>query len=231
MKHPKSLKVVFAALVVSMVPLFGSCSKEDHSYSPHDDPLQAELDIIKDILNIYTFEWQFPEALPEKFEIKFYWVWEEHSDMKEIEGKTLRLHESYDLEEVTRERRAECRDSFQFNGKGNKVFAGKTARIYVKKEGTDQVTFGLWMNPGAVIDRTPDSSLEEFGLTLESFTSSQTHSASIIPPYTESNSGIGFGSQGFDIQYNDGDWGDHNAVFCRLELEVVEWTEPSWHDA
>ena len=224
MKHPKSLKVVFAALAVSMVPLFGSCSKEDHSYSPHDDPLQAELDIIKSILDIHTFEWQFPEELPEKFEIKFYWVWEEHSDMKEIEGKTLRLHESYDLEEVTRERRAECRDTFEFRGEGMSVFAGKTTRVHLKSkgEGTDQVTFGLWMNPGGVIDRSSD-----FGLAGVATTSSQLHSASILPPYSGSNSGLSYGSQGFEIQYNDGDWGDNNAVFCRLELEVVEWTEPS----
>ena len=221
MKHPKSLKVVFAALAVSMVPLFGSCSNEDYSYSPHDDPLQAELDIIKSTLGIYTFEWQFPEELPEKFRIKFYWAWRETSDFKEIEGETLRLHKGYDLEEVTRERRADSRSSFQFNGKGNKVFAGKTTRIYIKRGDTDQDRYWVGMNPGAVIDRTGDSSLEEFGLTLESSTSSQTYSSWILPPYSQSPSGHGYGSQGFHLQYNDGEWSDGNSLQCDLELEVV----------
>ena len=32
MKHPKSLKVVFAALAVSMVPLFGSCGSDEQTF-------------------------------------------------------------------------------------------------------------------------------------------------------------------------------------------------------
>jgi hypothetical protein len=52
MKHPKSLKVVFAALAVSMVPLFGSCDSDELAF--------PELTDISGV-NSWTF------TLPEEF--------------------------------------------------------------------------------------------------------------------------------------------------------------------
>ena len=56
MKHPKSLKVVFAALAVSMVPLFGSCGSDELAF--------PELTDISGV-NSWTF------TLPEEFTHNF----------------------------------------------------------------------------------------------------------------------------------------------------------------
>jgi hypothetical protein len=58
MKHPKSLKVVFAALAVSMVPLFGSCDSGADSAEPAQEFTTAEL---TNILSNCNGTWTLPE--------------------------------------------------------------------------------------------------------------------------------------------------------------------------
>ena len=101
MKHPKSLKVVFAALAVSMVPLFGSCDSGA-------DSAAKELEDIKRDFGIFTVEYQFPSELPESFELELYWVWKQYdeSDYPLINSDRLPLDSRYDAEQIAIERRA-----------------------------------------------------------------------------------------------------------------------------
>jgi hypothetical protein len=58
MKHPKSLKVVFAALAVSMVPLFGSCG----SGADSDDSIQQITAVeLARVLDVQKGSWALPE--------------------------------------------------------------------------------------------------------------------------------------------------------------------------
>ena len=129
MKQPKSLKVVCAALAVSMVPLFGSCDSGA-------DSAAKELEDIKRDFGIFTVEYQFPSDLPESFELDLYWVWEQsdRSNYPLINSDRLPLNPPYDAEQIAIERRA-------FTGKGigqfhtqNNSLAGTSLKIHFQQE-------------------------------------------------------------------------------------------------
>jgi len=129
MKHPKSLKVVFAALAVSMVPLFGSCDSGA-------DSAAKELEDIKRDFGIFTVEYQFPSELPESFELALYWVWEQYdeSDYPLINSDRLPLNPRYDAEQIAIERRAFAGSSIgQFHTQNNSL-AGTSLQIHFQQD-------------------------------------------------------------------------------------------------
>jgi len=103
MKHPKSLKVVFAALAVSMVPLFGSCSNSNSERPVIGDQIPSALGSTMFFdLQMSRERWQLPDELPERFSIDLTWVWEEDSP---IEVGSLQLRPEFDAATVSEERR------------------------------------------------------------------------------------------------------------------------------
>jgi hypothetical protein len=56
MKHPKSLKVVFAALAVSMVPLFGSCDSDE-----------LTIPALTNVSQVNSWSFTLPEEITQEF--------------------------------------------------------------------------------------------------------------------------------------------------------------------
>jgi len=202
MKHPKSLKVVFAALAVSMVPLFGSCDSRA-------ERAMEELEQIKGSFNLHSIDWQFPDELPEKFTLRAYWVWRSPSWLEKDKLTLENIHSEqlgrrFDAEEIVKTGEGSAQQVWWIDNRNNDL-PGTPLRMVV--QAPDVSNDGSWRTSVVTADNELTRAVQNGTLDV---------------PYPDGAlRGFGVGNGDLDLQFGF-DLNDENDVHCHLEFEVVE---------
>ena len=202
MKHPKSLKVVFAALAVSMVPLFGSC---DSGADLETERAMEELEQIKSSFKIKSIDWRLPDELLEKFTLRLIWVWEK--DWLEGDEPTLdnihseQLGRRFDAEEIVKNGRCSSGQVLRMDNRNNDL-PGTPLRLIVQFPNSSND--GSW----------------GYSFMTSNDRNTAIQSGTFHVPYPDGRL-ISWGVNGGILQlgfvFDEG-----HTVGCRLEFEIVE---------